>query len=98
MASMKPFRVTIETEEEIFEDDILLFCILNGNQAGGFHNLMDAVYDDGLMDIVIIKDCRKIELPAIFYKVINNELQNDKNVVTIRTNRCTIKSSKENST
>jgi len=47
------------------------------------------------MDIVIIKDCRKIELPAIFYKVINNELQNDKNVVTIRTNRCTIKSSKE---
>jgi len=95
MASMKPFRVTIETEEEIFEDDILLFCILNGNQAGGFHNLMDAVYDDGLMDIVIIKDCRKIEPPAIFYKVINNELQNDKNVVTIRTNRCTIKSSKE---
>ncbi|HOM01982.1 MAG TPA: YegS/Rv2252/BmrU family lipid kinase [Acetivibrio sp.] len=95
MATMKPFRVTIETEKEVFEDDILLFCILNGKQAGGFHNLMDAVYDDGLMDIVVIKDCRKIELPAIFYKVISNELQNDKNVVTIRTDRCAIKSSKE---
>ncbi|GAE90315.1 YegS/Rv2252/BmrU family lipid kinase [Acetivibrio straminisolvens] len=95
MASMKPFRVTIETEKEVFDDDILLFFILNGNQAGGFHNLMDAVYDDGLMDIVIIKDCRKIELAGILYKVISNELQSDKHVVTIRTDRCTIKSSKE---
>ncbi|HHV28834.1 YegS/Rv2252/BmrU family lipid kinase [Acetivibrio mesophilus] len=95
MANMKPFKVTIETDKEVFEDDILLFFILNGNQAGGFHNLMDAVYDDGLMDIVIIKDCRKIELAGIFYKVISNELPSDKNVVTIRTDRCTIKSSKE---
>lgn len=95
MANMKPFKVTIKTEKEVFEDEILLFFILNGGQAGGFANIMNADYADGLMDIVIIKDCRRIELAGIFYNVINNEVLSNKNVVAIRTNRCTIKSSRE---
>ena len=46
----------METDDGVFEEEILLFFILNGVQAGGFNNLIkDADYADGLMDVVIIK-------------------------------------------
>ena len=52
--SLKSFRMKFETDAEIIEEEILLFFILNGVQAGGFNNLIkDADYSDGLMDAII---------------------------------------------
>lgn len=96
MANMKPFKLNIETEKQTFEEDTLLFLILNGKQAGGFTNIMnEADYSDGLMDIVLIKNCSHIDLAGIFFNVLSNDALNNKNIVTIRTKKCTIKASRD---
>ena len=91
MANIRPFRISIQTDKEVLEEDILLFFILNGKQAGGFANIVDSAdYTDGLMDIVLVKDCSHIDLAGIFFSVLSNSGINNKNVIIITTNSCTI--------
>lgn len=96
MANMKPFRVTIQTDKEVLEEDILLFFILNGKQAGGFANIVNSAdYTDGFMDIVLVKNCSHIDLAGIFFSVLSNSGINNKNVIIITTDRCTISGSQD---
>lgn len=91
MANMKPFKISIQTDKELLEEEILLFFILNGKQAGGFANIVDSAdYTDGLMDIVLVKNCNHIDLAGIFFSVLSNSGINNKNVITLTTDRCTI--------
>lgn len=92
--SLKSFRMKFETDDEIIEEEILLFFILNGVQAGGFNNLIkDADYSDGLMDVVIIKNCNPIDVASIFFKVVGKGIPDDnKNVIKLKTKRCLIES------
>jgi YegS/Rv2252/BmrU family lipid kinase len=85
MANMKPFRVTIQTDKEVLEEDILLFAnIVNS-----------ADYTDGFMDIVLVKNCSHIDLAGIFFSVLSNSGINNKNVIIITTDRCTISGSQD---
>ncbi|MFZ5985858.1 MAG: YegS/Rv2252/BmrU family lipid kinase [Bacillota bacterium] len=96
MANMKPFRLRVETENETVEEDVLLFIILNGKQAGGFSNIIkEADFSDGLMDIVLIKNCNHIDLAGIFFQVLSNDALNNKNVINLRANKCTIQGSRD---
>ena len=91
--SLKSFRMKFETDNEVIEDDILMFFILNGIQAGGFNNLIqDADYEDGLMDIVIIKNCNPIDMAGIFFKVVGKGIPENKNVIKTKTKKCFIES------
>lgn len=92
--SLKSFRMKFETDDEIIEEEILLFFILNGVQAGGFNNLIkDADYADGLMDVVIIKNCNPIDVTSLFFKVVGKGIPEDnKNVIKLKTKRCFIES------
>ncbi|NMB33952.1 MAG: YegS/Rv2252/BmrU family lipid kinase [Clostridium sp.] len=96
VANLKPFRVHIKTDKDEFWENILMFFILNGKQAGGFANIVkEADYTDGLMDMVLIRDCRHIDLAGIFFSVISNDGINNKNVTTIKTKTCTIEGSED---
>lgn len=87
----RAFRLKIETESETFEDDALIFLILNGTRGAGFSNLIkDADISDGLMDILVIKNCSHIDLAALFFKVLSNDSLNDRNVAKLRTKSCII--------
>lgn len=94
--NIKPFRIQMKTDTEEFEQDVLLFMILNGKNAGGFTNIIEeADISDGFMDIVLIKDCYHIDLAALFFKVLTNDFINDKNVVRIKTKTCHINADEE---
>ena len=94
--NLKPFNIKIKTDTEEFEQDVLLFIILNGKNAGGFKNIIEeADISDGFMDIVLIKDCYHIDLAALFFKVLTNDFINDKNVITLKTRTCQIHADEE---
>ncbi len=96
MANIKPSRLIIETENDKIEEDILLFVILNGKQAGGFNNIIKgADVADGLMDIVLIKNCNHIDMAGVFFNVISNDTLNNKNVITLKASTCSIKGPKK---
>lgn len=87
----KPFMLKIRTEEETFEDEVLIFLILNGTRGAGFSNLIkEADVSDGIMDILVIKNCSHIDLAGLFFKVLSNDSLNDKNVAKLRTRSCVI--------
>ncbi len=91
LANLKSVRLKLTTDDEIVEDDFLLFLILNGKHAAGFSNLIsDADLSDGFMDILLVKNCPHVEMAGLFFKVLNNDFVNDRNVRWLRTAKCII--------
>ncbi len=91
VAHKKSFPLKIITDSDCFEDKALLFCILNGTDVGGFPNLLkDADISDGLMDIIIIKNCAHIDLANLFFRVLSREPINNKYALRLTTKECTI--------
>jgi len=89
--NLKPVKLKLTTDSEIVEDEFLLFLILNGKHAAGFSNLVDkADLSDGYMDILLVANCPHIELAGLIFKVLNNDFVNDRNVMWLRTKKCTI--------
>ncbi|WP_077304687.1 diacylglycerol kinase [Terribacillus halophilus] len=56
LPSLRPIKVEIEYDGKWFEDEIMLFLVSNTNSVGGFEKLApDALLDDGLFDLVILR-------------------------------------------
>lgn len=91
VAHKKSFPLQIETDSEHIEEKALLFCILNGTHGGGFPNLIkDADISDGMMDIIIIKNCAHIGLANLFFRVLSQEEINSKYAQRFTTKQCFI--------
>ena len=96
VGNIKATRLKIKTESETINQEFFLFLILNGRHAGGFYNVIEkADISDGLMDILLIRNCPPIELAGLLFKVLSNDYISDKNVMWLRTRECTIEGDKE---
>jgi len=92
--NLKPVYLKITTDNEIIEDDFWLFIIMNGKHAAGFSNLVETDLSDGFMDILLLKNCQPIELAGLLFRALNNDFVNDRNVMWLRTQNCTIEGEK----
>ncbi len=85
MFCFKPFEVKIETETDIFIENINLFLVFNGSSVGGMDKFTkDSSIQDGLLDIVIIKECSIPEASALVGKVLTGTHFDDKNVIYLK--------------
>ncbi len=72
--NVRAFPLRIETETEVIEDDFLLFLLINGSQAAGFSKLYPkALMSDGLMDLLLIRNVPRFELPNLLIELVNRE-------------------------
>lgn len=95
VGNVKSFKLKITTDTEVIEGKLILFLILNGGGAGGFTNIAkEADITDGMMDIVLIKNCSHIDLASLFFKVLSNDSLKNKNVIMLRSKTCTIEGRK----
>jgi len=91
VAHKKSFPLKITTDTACFEDKALLFCILNGTNVGGFPNILqDASVSDGMMDIIIIRNCAHIDLANLFFRILSREPVSNKYAVRLTSSECTI--------
>jgi diacylglycerol kinase (ATP) len=86
--------LTIESKEDCFDDDALLFIIANTTSVGGIKKLVPyADLTDGLLDVLIVS---KLEfgglLPLLGKLLIGDHLSND-NVTYFQTDRLYLSSS-----
>lgn len=97
VANIRSFEVTINTDKGVvIRENAILFFVTNGKNIGGFSNLVKkASITDGMMDIVIVKECSHIDLIALFFKVLNGTLDNDPNVSILKVRKCFINTNKE---
>jgi diacylglycerol kinase (ATP) len=68
----KPFYVKIETENDIIIEKVWLFLIFNGSSVGGIDKFTyNPSIQDGLLDIIVIKDCKFHEASILLRKTFN---------------------------
>lgn len=91
LTSMKPFDITIETEDSVYNEKALVFVVLNGTDMSGFSNVIkEAHMQDGYMDILIFKNTKPLEMTDTLIKFVTGGDFRDENVVRIKTQKCKI--------
>lgn len=88
LVNLKSYNIRVETEERIFEDEIIFGMITNSKSIGGFKNLTgkNVKLDDGKFEVTLIK-CPKnpVELQLIINSLISREVDSQY-VYTFTTN------------
>lgn len=86
-----PFKMRLQYGSNVIEDSFLLFLILNGSSAGGFNKLAPhAKIDDGLMDVIAIKNTNITNMFSIFLKILRGEHIGDPNLYHFHTDKLMI--------
>jgi lipid kinase YegS len=66
----KPYQGSITTDKGTFDGDILVGAICNNKQAGGGQMLApNALIDDGLMDITLLKSFSTFDIPVVLEEI-----------------------------
>ncbi|HOR85024.1 MAG TPA: YegS/Rv2252/BmrU family lipid kinase [Bacillota bacterium] len=86
-----PFKMRLQYGDNVIEDNFLLFLILNGSSAGGFNKLVpNAKIDDGLMDVIAIKNTNISNILALFLKILRGEHIGDPNLYHFQIDKLTL--------
>ena len=91
LEGIAPIEMKFESVEYTKEEKILLFLVSNSSSIGGFKKLAPkAEVEDGLLDVLIIKDSDIAEIANIFFNILRGEHINHPNVAYFNTNKITI--------
>lgn len=82
LPSLKPIRATIELDDEVIEEDIMLFLVVNTNSVGGFEKIApSAELNDGLFEILILKKTNLAEFIRLATMALRGAHVDDKNII-----------------
>ena len=82
MVKFKPFEVKIETENDIYIEKVKVMLVFNGSSVGGIDVFCDnSSIQDGLLDMLIIKDCNIADTSLLAGKLFAKNHYTDKNVI-----------------
>lgn len=94
LPTLKSYRMLIECDEEIIEDDFIFGMITNSGTIGGFKGFTgkDVILDDGLFEAVFVKNpTNPIELQAIVNALIT-KVNNSNSIYSYRVSKISVKS------
>lgn len=85
LIKFRPFTIKIETDTDIIIEKVNLFLIFNGSSAGGINKLTkDSSIQDGLLDVVILKNFKFYQVPSIVFNVLRGNHYEDENIIYLR--------------
>jgi diacylglycerol kinase (ATP) len=86
---LRPFHVTIKIPgEKIISEDLFVFTTANTRQFGNNAFIApDAVPNDGMLDIIMIKPFPKILFPIFLYRLFANRLNKSRYFTHIKTDK-----------
>lgn len=74
LTHLKPVKVSIQSKEANYEDEVFFILIMNSKSAGGFRKVAQfAMLNDGLLDVYIFRKCPMIEFIPLFIQFVNGE-------------------------
>jgi len=94
LPKFRPIPLRVMAQHGRWDDKFLLFLVLNSTSAGGFKRLAPkASIQDGLLDVLLIKECPFAELLPLFLRILRGQHLNSPHVVFFQTKELTIESS-----
>lgn len=88
---LRPIHLKIESKEQRFDGEAMLFLVANSNSVGGFEKLApDARMNDGLLDVLILKKCHLADFVRAVTLALRGEHIHDKNVIYFQTDHMEI--------
>lgn len=95
-SSIRTFDLRITLDGRAFQEQVVLFLVSNGKNAAGFSNLIDdADLSDGLLDVLLIRQCSHLELLRLLYQAFNGIGLSGDCVVKLKGKHCVIESSRD---
>ncbi|AOY75538.1 YegS/Rv2252/BmrU family lipid kinase [Clostridium formicaceticum] len=83
--SLRPIPVRVITDSRTIEDNIYLMLVLNGKCAGGFEKLCtNAVLDDSLFDVLIVKAKPLHEIGKLFIDILQGKHLSNENIIYLK--------------
>jgi len=93
---IEAFDITVDIDNRHIEEKVILFLVLNGKNVAGFSNFFkDADITDGMIDILLFKNARPMELAGIFMKMVAGELSSDRHIIHLRSKEVRIQSDRQ---
>lgn len=87
----KPFHLKIESENEIWEDEAVMLIVGNGTYTGGIRAFFpEGSIDDGLLDVLVIKEASLPTFWSILQSRVDNKGQMNEGIKTFQTKRITV--------
>lgn len=84
----KPFKVKIETDDAVLEENVVVFIVFNGSSVGRIDLFSDnSSVQDGMLDMVILRNGKLNETLKILGEFENGEFLSNDNVVYLKDNR-----------
>lgn len=85
LPNFKALKMRIVADQQVIEEEIFLFLVMNSGTVGGFPNLVPhARIDDGKLDLLIINKCNLPELMSLFISFLKGIHCNSKYVTCLQ--------------
>src|SRR6056297_2791321 len=84
---IQPIPFKIKTSNQVIQEKLFVFFILNSKRAGGFQNLAKfASINDGMFDFVGVKTNQLYRLPTLLMNLLDKENFTSKNFIYVQDN------------
>lgn len=86
LPTFKPIKLKITTDDETYDDEFILFMVLNTTGAGGFDKLStNANISDGLFEFIGVRSIKKVtDVTRLLMNLIIGEHLDDKNILYLK--------------
>lgn len=90
LPNFRKLKIKVESKDMVFDGDMYLMLVFNGQTAGNFKLAYNAQIDDGLLDVIIIKACLIKELINLLIKMLKGEHLECNEVIYFKTDKLNI--------
>lgn len=96
LPNFKALKMRITADDDVIEEDVFLFLVMNSGTVGGFPRLVPyAQIDDGKLDLLIVNKCNLTELMSLFISFLKGIHHNSKHVTYIQAQKISIECTEE---
>jgi len=96
LPNFKALKMRIIADDNVIEEEVFLFLVMNSGTVGGFPRLVPyAQIDDGKLDLLIVNKCNLPELMSLFISFLKGTHYNSKYVTYIQAKKISIECTEE---
>lgn len=88
LPNLRKLRIKVKSEAAVFDGDMYLMMIFNGQTAGNLNLAYKAKVDDGMLDVIIIKAGMIKDIIALFINMLKGDhLENASGLIYFKANK-----------